>query len=130
MTEERPNSSGWLAGVGWRSVATAAGAPAVGIGALVALSAPAPEAAHYAVGDASAAAAVPDIDPLRAELARCRSLPADTSDARCQTAWEVNRRRFMGETRSYVPPVEPPPIEPAPAGAGAAAVAPIESQEH
>ena len=128
MTEEKASSSGWLAGVGWRSVAIAAGAATIGIGALFALSGPAPEAAHYAIGDASEAAAVADIDPLRAELARCRSLPADTADARCQAAWEVNRRRFMGETRSYVPPVEPPPIGPAPASA--AAVAPVESQEH
>lgn len=128
MTEERPTSSGLLAGVGWRSVAIAAGAATVGLGALIALDGPAPEAAHYAVGDAPEAAAVTDIDPLRTELARCRSLPADTADARCQAAWEVNRRRFMGETRSYVPPVEPPPIEPAPASA--AAVAPSKPEEH
>ena len=39
-----------------------------------------------------------------AELLRCRSLAAETDDAACREAWEVNRRRFMGESRSYIPP--------------------------
>jgi conjugative transfer region protein TrbK len=81
---------------------------------MVALSDPAPPAAHYAVDEAKDALAPASADPLRAELARCRTLPADGDDARCQAAWEVNRRRFMGESRSYVAPVEPAPIEAAP----------------
>lgn len=91
---------------------------------MVALSDPAPPAAHFAVGEAPDAAAPASADPLRAELARCRTRPADSDDARCQAAWEVNRRRFMGESRSYVRPVEPPAIEPAPAIATATDGAP------
>lgn len=81
---------------------------------MVALSDPAPPAAHYAVGEAPDVPAAANTDPLRAELARCRALPANGDDARCQAAWEVNRRRFMGESRSYMAPVAPAPIEPAP----------------
>lgn len=81
---------------------------------MVALSDPAPPAGHYAVGEAADAPAPIATDPLQAELARCRTLPANGDDARCQAAWEVNRRRFMGESRSYVAPVEPAPIEAAP----------------
>ncbi len=39
-----------------------------------------------------------------AELLRCRTLPAGSTDAACEQAWEVNRRRFLGESRSYVGP--------------------------
>ena len=81
---------------------------------MVALSDPAPPAAHYAVGEAPDAPAAANTDPLRAELERCRTLLSGSDDARCQAAWEVNRRRFMGESRSYVPPIEPAPIEAAP----------------
>lgn len=81
---------------------------------MVALSDPVPPAAHYAVGEAPDAQATANADPLRTELERCRTLPANGDDARCQAAWEVNRRRFMGESRSYVAPVEPAPIEAAP----------------
>lgn len=81
---------------------------------MVALRDQAPPAAHYAVGESPDALAAASTDPLRAELARCRTLPANSDDARCQVAWEVNRRRFMGESRSYVAPVEPAPIEAAP----------------
>ncbi|NOW44919.1 conjugative transfer region protein TrbK [Novosphingobium sp. SG751A] len=81
---------------------------------MVALSDPAPPAAHYTVGEAPDATAPANTDPLLTELARCRTLAADSVDARCQAAWEVNRRRFMGESRSYVAPVEPTPIEAAP----------------
>ena len=81
---------------------------------MVALRDPAPPAAHYAVDAAPDALVTASADPLQAELARCRTLAADSVDARCQAAWEVNRRRFIGESRSYVPPVEPAPIEAAP----------------
>lgn len=81
---------------------------------MVALRDPAPPAAHYAVGEAPKAQAAANTDPLRAELARCRTLPADGNDVRCQAAWEVNRRRFVGESRSYMAPDEPAPIEASP----------------
>ncbi len=99
---------------------------------MVALSDPAPPAAHYAVGESPDAQAAANTDPLRAELARCRTLPADGEDARCQAAWEVNRRRFMGESRSYVAPVEPAPIEAAPVDSpkpAASAAAPSSTTE-
>lgn len=45
---------------------------------------------------AAPVAATPD-DPLRAELARCRTLtPEDlATDAACREAWAENRRRFF-----------------------------------
>lgn len=115
MTEERTRAAGGrFAGFGWRSVAIAAAAATTGIFAMVALRDPAPPVAHYAVGEAPDAQAPTSADPLRAELARCRTLLGGSNDARCQAAWEVNRRRFMGESGSYVAPVEPAPIEAAP----------------
>ena len=114
MTEERTRTRGGFAGFGWRSIGIAAAAATTGICAIVALRDPAPPAAHYAVGEAPDAPAPASADPLQAELARCRTLAADSVDARCQAAWEVNRRRFLGESRSYVAPVEPAPIEAAP----------------
>ena len=90
--------------LGWRTLAIAASAAGIGIAALVALHDPAPPASRFTVTaseDDAPAAATPD--PLMAELLRCRSLPAGSDDAACREAWEVNRRRFMGESRSYVP---------------------------
>ncbi|UAK23811.1 putative entry exclusion protein TrbK-alt [Sphingomonas nostoxanthinifaciens] len=127
MTDEKSPSSGWFAGVGWRSIAIAGSAATVGIAALIALNDPLPSASHYVVGEAAEVTPAADVDPLRAELARCRALPTGTTDERCQAAWEVNRRRFMGESRSYVRPVEPPAIEPAPAVA--TTIAPLDPQE-
>lgn len=112
-----------LAGIGWRSAAIASGVGAIGIVMLVALADPAPPSPRLAVVDSPESAGTIEADPLRAELARCRSLPANVDDARCTAAWEVNRRRFMGESRSYVAPVEPPPIEPAPSASSQAAPA-------
>jgi conjugative transfer region protein TrbK len=133
MTEERTRAArGRFAGFGWRSIAIAAAAATTGICAMVALSDPAPPAAHYAVGEGPDAPAPASTDPLRAELARCRTLPADSDDARCQVAWEVNRRRFMGESRSYMAPVEPAPIEAAPVDSptpAASAAAPLSTTE-
>jgi conjugative transfer region protein TrbK len=133
MTEESTRAvRSRFAGLGWRSVAIAVAAATTGIFAMVALSDPAPPAAHYAIGEAPDAPAPASADPLLAELARCRTLPANGDDARCQAAWEVNRRRFMGESRSYVPPVEPPPIEAAPVDSptpAASAVAPSSTTE-
>jgi conjugative transfer region protein TrbK len=123
---------GRFAGLGWRSIAMAAAAATVGALALVAITDTAPPVAHYAVGETPDASAPVTADPLRAELARCRTLPANREDARCQAAWDVNRRRFMGESRSYVAPVEPAAIEPAPLpepATATVAVPPLRSRE-
>lgn len=37
-----------------------------------------------------------EVDPLRAELDRCRSLAPDAEDAACDAAWDDHRRRFLG----------------------------------
>lgn len=104
----------------WRSVAIATAVATTGVVALVAMRDQAPPASRYTVGDGPDTAAPAGADPLRIELARCRTLPADTVDARCQAAWEVNRRRFMGESRSYLPPADGQPVgsagPPAPTG--------------
>ena len=102
----------------------AVAAATVGALALVAITDTAPPVAHYAVGATPDASAAITTDPLRAELARCRTLPANRDDARCQAAWDVNRRRFMGESRSYVAPVEPATTEPAPLPEPATAAVP------
>lgn len=91
-------------------MAIAAAVATAGLVALVATRDQAPPASRYAVGDGSGTAAPAGADPLRIELARCRILPADTVDARCQAAWEVNRRRFMGESRTYLPPADRQPV--------------------
>ncbi|TDN78272.1 conjugative transfer region protein TrbK [Stakelama pacifica] len=95
--------------LGWRSVAIAAAVAMTGMVALVAMRDQTPPPSRYAVGDGPDTTAPADVDPLRIELARCRTLPADTVDARCQAAWEVNRRRFMGDSRSYLPPADRQP---------------------
>lgn len=88
----------------WAIGAIVIGTVAAMIG-LIALRDPVPVAPRFAVAadDAPTAPAVGG-DPLMAELLRCRTLPAGNTDAACEQAWEVNRRRFLGETRSYVPP--------------------------
>lgn len=116
MTEPREQRAQRpLAEISWWSAAIASAAAAIGIVTLVALADPAPQSAHYAVEESTEVATTVQADPLRGELARCRTLPANTDDARCSAAWEVNRRRFMGESRSYVAPAKPVPIEPTPA---------------
>lgn len=106
MTEEQapPRRPVWL---GWRVIAIGGGVVVAGISALVALHDTAPPGPRFAVGAAEQEDATPWLaaDPLMAELLRCRSLPAGSDDAACREAWEVNRRRFMGESRSYVAPV-------------------------
>ena len=92
--------------LGRRSVVVAAAVAVTGVVALVALRDPAPQAARYTVGDSDAASVASAADPLRVELARCRTLSATSDDTRCQAAWEAHRRRFMGESRSAIlPPV-------------------------
>ena len=120
MTEERDQpASGRFAGLGWRSAAIAGAAAAIGIIGLVALSDPAPESERYTISASEPAPVSVGEDPLRVELARCRTLPANSDDVGCRAAWEVNRRRFMGESRSFVPPTEAAlasaPAVPAPA---------------
>jgi conjugative transfer region protein TrbK len=93
---------------GWRALAAGGAAAGVGIVALLALLAlrdPAPEPSRFAVTTGAEVSTSARVDPLMAELLRCRELPAGSDDAACREAWEVNRRRFMGETRSYVAPV-------------------------
>jgi len=120
MTEEQPpKAASRFAALSWRTAAIAAGAASIGIVALAALGDAASPPSHYRVEDRTEAEDATRGDPLLAELARCRALPADTDDALCRAAWEVNRRRFLGESRSYVAPAEPRPLEPAPSGAPA-----------
>ncbi|KXU32393.1 hypothetical protein A0J57_11620 [Sphingobium sp. 22B] len=93
----------------WRTLAVAAAGigTVTGMIGLMALRDPAPSPSRFAVVADSGAAPAPASDPLMAELLRCRSLPAGSDDAECQQAWEVNRRRFLGESRSYVAPPTP-----------------------
>lgn len=88
----------------WRAVAIGSVAATAGIAGLIALCQAEPPAPRFQVTVEDAAPAKSETDPLMAELLRCRSLPAGSDDAACRQAWEVNRRRFMGESRTYVPP--------------------------
>jgi conjugative transfer region protein TrbK len=101
-------AAGRFAGVGWRSAVIAGAAAATGIVALFALNDPGPQAARYAVGESQDGPTIAEQDPLRTELTRCRSIAATADDAACRAAWEVNRRRFMGESRSFIAPGDPP----------------------
>jgi conjugative transfer region protein TrbK len=95
-----------------RALAIVLGVPALGIAALVALREPAPTDPRYSVTDRQEAESKRARDPLAAELARCRTLAADQVDEHCQTAWEVNRRRFYGESRSLaIPKADAPAAE-------------------
>lgn len=93
----------------WAIGATGIGTVAGMIG-LVALRDPEPSTSRFAVAaDDAPTAPAAGGDPLMAELLRCRTLPAGSTDAACEQAWEVNRRRFLGQTRSYVSPRAAPP---------------------
>ncbi len=93
---------------GWRAIAIAAAAAVTGIAALIALRAPETPTPHFSgtLDDVAPAKVWPD--PLMAELLRCRTLPAGSDNAACREAWEVNRRRFTGESRTYVAPPAAP----------------------
>ena len=108
MTEEQapPRRPIWP---GWRAIAIGGAVAVAGISALVTPHGTAPPGPRFAVGVAELenAPARAAVDPLMAELLRCRSLPAGSDDVTCREAWEVNRRRFMGESRTYVAPVAP-----------------------
>lgn len=106
MSEEqasprRPHLPTWPT---WAIGAIGVGAVAGMIG-LIALRDPAPSAPRFAVAaDDAPPAAASGRDSLMEELLRCRTLPAGSTDAACEEAWEVNRRRFLGESRSYFAP--------------------------
>lgn len=102
MTEEKEPSRFTVPGK--RAIAVGTAAAGIGIAALLALHSAAPPTPHYSVSVDDAEPAPPATDSLMVELQRCRSIPAGTDDAACREAWEVNRRRFMGESRAYVPP--------------------------
>ena len=121
MTEEQerqqPHTRPFVA-PGWRAVVIGGIGSSLAIVALVALHDPAPPPARFVVTgeeEVSASAGSAGTDPLMSELLRCRSLPAGSEDAACREAWEVNRRRFMGESRSLTVPAQ---IPPSPAAAG------------
>lgn len=79
-------------------------AAVAGCFAIIGLNETAGDRSRYAiVEDALPPGPVP-VDPLRGELIRCRGLPANADDARCRAAWEINRRRFLGESRSLILP--------------------------
>lgn len=115
MTEEQ-ETHGSSAALNWRTVALAGALGGLSLAALVIFHDPAPPASRFTVASAEEATPAPPApDPLMAELMRCRSLPAGSDDAACRAAWELNRRRFMGESRSLVVPA-PIPSDPASAG--------------
>lgn len=96
----------------WRGIALAAGVAILDIAAIVGLREPSPGGPRYDVVETDAVPAAIPADPLRGELARCRTLPAHVDDARCRMAWEVNRRRFHGESRSLPSAVPSLPATP------------------
>lgn len=107
MTEERPKAAPVKRAerrLPLRVLAIAAGIPIAGFAAMIALRAPGGEDSRFTISESEPAKARRTIDPLMAELERCRTLPADAVDDRCRAAWEVNHRRFMGESRSLVLP--------------------------
>lgn len=114
MTEEGGEPRGRaLSAPSWRAIAVGATGAVIALVTLVALHDPAPPT-RFVVSDQQDASAPVSTDPLMAELLRCRSLPAGSDDAGCRAAWEVNRWRFLGESRSLIVPAPTPPI-PAPA---------------
>ena len=105
MTEQNPPRRRFAL-PGWRAIAVDAVVGGTGIVALVAFHDAAPPQSRFAVTmETENAPTSVETDPLMAELLRCHSLAAGTDDAACRRAWEVNRRRFMGESGSTVPPV-------------------------
>lgn len=87
----------------FRMLAIALAMPAIGITAVVALRGGEPPASRYSVTETVPVEAERHRDPLVAELARCRTIAADSVDDRCHAAWEAHRRHFYGERRRTIP---------------------------
>jgi conjugative transfer region protein TrbK len=53
----------------------------------------------------SASSVSPDADPLAAELARCRRVTPEQTDAleACRRIWAEQRRQFLGQSKSPTP---------------------------
>lgn len=81
----------------WRAIAVAGVVAVAGTLAVAALHRPAAHDSHYALVEQQAAPAVATVDPLRAELVRCRTLPPGAEHAACRAAWDESRHRFFGE---------------------------------
>lgn len=81
----------------WRGIVAASVVAVAGTLAVAALHRPAVEDGRYTVVEEQASPVIATIDPLRAELVRCRALPPGGEDAACRIAWGESRRRFFGE---------------------------------
>lgn len=95
-----------------RALAIAAAIPVVGLAAMIGLRTPT-EDSRYAITESRPAPEQRVADPLVAELERCRTVTPDMVDERCRVAWEVNRRRFLGESRSLILRAPETPATPA-----------------
>ena len=104
MIEEEPHRR--LPRPGWGSIATGAIVGGIGVAAMIMLHEPASPRSHFIVTTKTKSARTQTrTDPLMAELLRCRSLPAGKDDAACREVWEISRRHFTGESRSYIAPI-------------------------
>lgn len=119
MTEAPDKSPAKRAGqaIPFRALAIALAIPIAGIAAVVAVRGPGGEDSRFTVSDGREAKGKQTRDPFAVELARCRTVAADTVDERCRAAWDLNRRRFFGSEPSAILP-EPDPQIPSAAPAG------------
>ena len=90
--------------------------------ALVALDRPASNPSGLVATEADGAMPVAAVDPLRAELLRCRTLRPGVDDPGCRAAWDESRRRFFGERGGE--PVATPSTTPTPSVAAVSPLAP------
>src|SRR5712664_3447128 len=63
-------------------------------------------------GDEDQISALPsarEVDPLAAELARCRSVTSEQKDAleECRRVWAEQRRQFLGQSKTPTPASHP-----------------------
>ena len=94
----------------WRGIAAAASIAIFGIALTTALHPPSGDGSRYTVVESDALSSpTSELDPLLAELSRCRALSPQVDDPACRAAWEGNRRRFFGETRATRVPGDPIP---------------------
>jgi conjugative transfer region protein TrbK len=58
---------------------------------------------------ASASSVSPDADPLATELARCRRVTPEQTDAlaQCRRIWAEQRRQFLGQSKTPTPASHP-----------------------